>query len=86
MLKSFVPFPQITAPLEAIACARSCRSSRLTRWWTQNRIIGIMEGQGGGEAQGVADPPKNIPPLMFHITLEDELKTSEPELEPKTVS
>jgi hypothetical protein len=22
------------------------------------RIIGKMEGQGGGEAQGVADPPK----------------------------
>jgi hypothetical protein len=23
------------------------------------RIIGKMEGQGGGEAQGVADPKKN---------------------------
>jgi hypothetical protein len=24
------------------------------------RIIGKMEGQGGGEAQGVADPPKKL--------------------------
>jgi hypothetical protein len=24
----------------------------------RNRIIGKMEGQGGGEAQGVADPKK----------------------------
>jgi hypothetical protein len=24
------------------------------------RIIGKMEGQGGGEAQGVADPPQQI--------------------------
>jgi hypothetical protein len=24
----------------------------------KKRMIGKMEGQGGGEAQGVADPPK----------------------------
>jgi hypothetical protein len=30
-----------TEKSEAIACARRCRSSRLTRWWTQKRLIGI---------------------------------------------
>jgi hypothetical protein len=30
----------VTEKSEAIANARSCRSSRLTRWWTRKRIIG----------------------------------------------
>jgi hypothetical protein len=49
---------QATEKLEAIACARRCRSSRLTRWWTQKEQSEKMEGQGGVEAQGVADPKK----------------------------
>jgi hypothetical protein len=40
--------------------ARRCRSSRLTRWWTKKNNLKKMEGQGGGEAQGVADPQKKI--------------------------
>jgi hypothetical protein len=50
----------VTEKSEAIAHARRCRSSRLTRWWTQKRIIRKMEGRGGEEAQGVADPPKKV--------------------------
>jgi hypothetical protein len=38
---------------------RRCRSSRLKGWSTQEEQLGKMEGQGGGEAQGVADP-KNL--------------------------
>jgi hypothetical protein len=41
---------------EAIACARSCRSS----WWgggSEKNNRKKMEGRGGGEAQGVYDPP-----------------------------
>jgi hypothetical protein len=30
----------------------------VTGWWKEKRIIGKMEGQGGGEAQGVADQKK----------------------------
>jgi hypothetical protein len=41
-----------------IACARRCRSYRLARWWTKKNNRKKMEGQGGEEAQGVADPPK----------------------------
>jgi hypothetical protein len=43
---------------EAIACARRCRSSQLTRRWTKKNNRKKMEGRGGGEAQGVADPKK----------------------------
>jgi hypothetical protein len=43
---------------QTIACARRCRSSWLTGWWTQKEQAEKMEGQGGGEAQGVADPKK----------------------------
>jgi hypothetical protein len=49
---------------EAIACARRCRSSRLTGWWTRKEESEKMEGQGGGKAQGVADPKKD-----FHAPL-----------------
>jgi hypothetical protein len=45
-----------TVKSEAIACARRCRSSWLTGWWTRKRRIKKMEEQGGEEAQGVADP------------------------------
>jgi hypothetical protein len=31
------------------------------------RIIRKMEGRGGGEAQGVADPPKNKKHVFFHF-------------------
>jgi hypothetical protein len=34
-LFSFERHCHVTEKSEAIACARSCRSSRLTRWWTQ---------------------------------------------------
>jgi hypothetical protein len=44
----------------SFACARRCRSSWLTGWWIRNRIIWKIEGRGGGEAQGVTDPPKNL--------------------------
>jgi hypothetical protein len=37
------------------AIAMRSRSSWFTRWWTQKRITGNMEGRGGGEVQGVAD-------------------------------
>jgi hypothetical protein len=55
------------------AIARRCRSSRLTGWWTQKELSERMEGQGGGEAQGVADQKnktknkknKYIEPLKF---------------------
>jgi hypothetical protein len=35
----------------AIACARSCRSSWLTGWWTRKEQLEKIKGQGGGEAQ-----------------------------------
>jgi hypothetical protein len=51
-----------TEKSEAIACARRCRPSRLTRWWTKKNNWKKMEGRGGGKAQGVADtpPPKKV--------------------------
>jgi hypothetical protein len=36
---------------EAIACARRCRSSWLTAWWTRKELLEKMEGQEEGEAQ-----------------------------------
>jgi hypothetical protein len=32
---------------------------RLTGWWTRKEL-GKIEGQGGEEAQGVADPQKHL--------------------------
>jgi hypothetical protein len=46
----------VTEKSEVIACARRFRSSRYQGGGSK-RIIGKMEGRGGGEAQGVADPP-----------------------------
>jgi hypothetical protein len=43
---------------KAIACAKRCQSSRLTGCWAREEQSEKMEGQGGGEAQGVADPKK----------------------------
>jgi hypothetical protein len=34
----------------------------------KKRIIGKIEGQGGGEAQGVAETPKTYPNGKFQIT------------------
>jgi hypothetical protein len=43
---------------EAVACARRCRLSQITGWWTQKELSEKMDGRGGGgEAQGVAAPP-----------------------------
>jgi hypothetical protein len=42
---------------EAIACARRCRSSQLTGWWTRKEKYEKIGDQGEGEAQEVADPP-----------------------------
>jgi hypothetical protein len=49
---------------EAISYARRCWSSWLTWWWTRKKIIGKMEGQGGGEAQGVTKPSSPIEKYM----------------------
>jgi hypothetical protein len=35
----------------------------LTEWWTRKELYEKMEGRGGGEAQGVADPKKSICPF-----------------------
>jgi hypothetical protein len=50
-----------------VACARRCRSSRLAGWWTQKELSEKMEDQGGGETQGVADPPKTTLAYVFHL-------------------
>jgi hypothetical protein len=39
-LEYFKDIWDVTEKSEAIACARRCRSSRLTRWWIQKKIIG----------------------------------------------
>jgi hypothetical protein len=59
----FCIFVQIS---EAIACARRCRASPLTRWWTQKEYSEKMEGQGDGEALRVADPKKNLCSNQWH--------------------
>jgi hypothetical protein len=50
---------------EATACARRYRSSRLTGWWIRKELSGKMEGPGGEEAQGVADPPKTLLSITY---------------------
>jgi hypothetical protein len=55
---SLKEYSHATGKSEAIAFARRCRSSQLKGWWTRKKI-GKMEVRGGGEAQGVADPPKS---------------------------
>jgi hypothetical protein len=49
----------VAEKFETIASARRCRASRLTnRVVDKKRKIGKTVGQGGGDAQGVADPQK----------------------------
>jgi hypothetical protein len=49
-----------TEKSEDIACARRYKSSRLTGWWTQKESSEKMGAQGGGEAQCVAEPQKEL--------------------------
>jgi hypothetical protein len=44
---------------EAIACARRCRSSRLTRWWTQKNNVKKWRAEEAERHKGFADPTKN---------------------------
>jgi hypothetical protein len=57
-IKKLKCFSRATEKSEAIACARRCQSSRSTGWWTRKEQLEKMESKGGGEAQGVPDPPK----------------------------
>jgi hypothetical protein len=57
-----------TVKSEAIACAKRW----WTEWWTRKKQSGKMEGQGGGESQGVADP--KIPNLTWQkVTAKQKL-------------
>jgi hypothetical protein len=49
-----------TEKSEDIACARRCRSSRLKQGGGHKKNKRKKEGLGGGEAQEVADPEKNV--------------------------
>jgi hypothetical protein len=50
----------VTEKSEAIAFARRCRSSQLTGWGIQKEQSEKIEGQEGGEAQGVAAQKEDI--------------------------
>jgi hypothetical protein len=45
----------LCSPRSQRPCAKRCQSSWLTRWWTKKNNQ-EKKSQGGGEAQGVANP------------------------------
>jgi hypothetical protein len=49
-----------TEKSKAIVCARRCGSSRLARWWTQKRIIGIWKAEEEERHKGSLTPQKYI--------------------------
>jgi hypothetical protein len=59
---SYWDYCHATGKSEAIECARRCHSTWLTEWRTGKEQSEKMEGQGGGEAQGVltGQPPASV--------------------------
>jgi hypothetical protein len=56
--KLIVLFCHATEKFEAISCARRCRSSRLTRWWTQNNNLKKWRAEEEERHKGLVTPQK----------------------------